>query len=539
VAAKEKKSNPTCRNSTTNAGKDITMPLGLECVATATGNSSISPQTGPPIAQEQKESTNLSKELCTQCPVTGEKVKGRARDFACSVQNVHCMMAALVLQEAPRQSKSPNETENCFRDIADQIGLFFSWLEQGDWREKLAGKMAQIPSSAHNSEELQQMTDRLAEGPLGYDRRFRAGLGAFLTRSADIHSEACKPITDAIQKSLKRHHSVYDSVSEKLFASAESTDQVLHEVYKWCKGQDLPGTKGSESDVTQRSERVQIMALLANVSGDPGKKKDVMQIVATAFSQPCESGDLNTWLLCLGPANKVILGWTDFLPENAREKIKRRLKLIDQARLEIDPQRWEVDLNTWVGKAARGEKRLEAANIIKKIMESGFESKEKIVDLRNLNLKTLPGAIGVLKDAKPKQLYFDNNRLNQPESLPASVGLLTDVTFLDLQRNRLKRVPESIEPLTKMSTLRLSENELKTLPAWIGSLNRLYDFLISNNDFRTFPRIALPNLGHITIDHCSMNELNESFEVPLTAEIFTEEGQYPVGRKQSASCVLL
>jgi Leucine rich repeat len=509
------------------------MPPGLEFVPTATGNSLISPQTGLQIVQEQTGSTNLSKGLCTQCPVTGEKVKERARDFACSVQNV---LAALVLQEAPSHIKSPKETENCLH--LHQIKLCSGRVEPRDWRNALARKMAQIPSSARSSEELQQIiTDRLAKGPPGYVRRLQEGLKAFLSQSADVPSKACKPVTDAIRESLKKH----DSVSKKLFASAESTDQVLNEVYKWCKGRDLPGTKGPESGVTQRSERVRIMALLANASDDPGEKKDVMQIVATAFTELPASGDLNNWLLCLGPANKAILGWTDLLPENAdREEIKRRVGLIDQARLEVDPVRWEANLKTWVAGAGPDENRLEASKKIKKIIEFGFDSAENTVDLSNLNLKTLPGAIGCLKDAKPKQLIFGGNEL---ESLPDSVALLTDVTYIDLGFNKLKTLPESIAALTKMRALLLSHNELVTLPAWIGSLNLLSELLICENRFQRFPILsdtALPNLGNVTIDDCYVKKLRKSIQL-TKATIYTEKSPYsgyPVG-KQSASCEIL
>jgi Leucine rich repeat len=451
-------------------------------------------------------------------------------------------MAALVLQEAPRQSKSSKETENCLQDIAVRIKGFFRWDEPRDWRKELSAKMAELPFSTRDLEELEQiMIDRLAQGSLGYRRKLQEGLIAFLSQSPDVPSKACKPITDGIEKSLQKHNSFSKELDKKL-GSVETTSRALKKFYKWCKDKVLPGTKGSESDASQRSELVQSLVVLANVSNDPCRRK-FMEIVATAFSQPCESRDLNNWLLCLGPANKVILDWTDLLPKDAdRGKIERRMRLMDQARLEIDPVQWETALDNWVAGATPGEKRLEAAKTIKDNIKFGFkpvytwEASENVLKLNDLHLKTLPGAIGLLKDTK--WLMLENNKL---ESLPASVGLFTELVYIDLTQNNFKRLPESIEPLTKITNLGLSYNKLKTLPAWIESLTLLCNLPMTDNNFRTFPRITLPKLKWVNVEDRDVKKLRESIRMPDKVEIWTESSSLcgSLGKQRSASCQLL
>lgn len=95
---------------------------------------------------------------------------------------------------------------------------------------------------------------------------------------------------------------------------------------------------------------------------------------------------------------------------------------------------------------------------------------------RNSNLTQLPESIGNLR--KLDQLYLSENQL---KNLPSSIGKLKKLHTLYLYNNQLEEIGAFIGELTKLEDLRLSHNQLKTLPEEIKNLKNLIELHLSDN----------------------------------------------------------
>ena len=78
-----------------------------------------------------------------------------------------------------------------------------------------------------------------------------------------------------------------------------------------------------------------------------------------------------------------------------------------------------------------------------------------------VRISTLKEALGFIR------LSLFGNYLT---SLPPEIGLLTNLTYLDLENNELTSLPPEIGLLTNLTTLDLGSNELTSLPPEIGTL---------------------------------------------------------------------
>ena len=79
-------------------------------------------------------------------------------------------------------------------------------------------------------------------------------------------------------------------------------------------------------------------------------------------------------------------------------------------------------------------------------------------------------------------------------TVPESIGQLSGLTVLSLNKNRLTSVPESIGQLKMLQTLDLGENNLASLPQTIGQLATLTLLDLSRNGFTTLPE----SIGQLT-----------------------------------------
>lgn len=71
--------------------------------------------------------------------------------------------------------------------------------------------------------------------------------------------------------------------------------------------------------------------------------------------------------------------------------------------------------------------------------------------------------------------------------LPDQIGILAQITWLDLGYNKLSILPESIGNLILLQYLRLYKNNLLELPVSIGKLINLRTLDIEGNKLKTFP----------------------------------------------------
>ena len=146
-------------------------------------------------------------------------------------------------------------------------------------------------------------------------------------------------------------------------------------------------------------------------------------------------------------------------------------------------------------------KKLELIDDFSEICDhQGFSVENKQVikmGLYNCGLKILPDSIGKLTSLK----YLDLER-NNLTSLPESIGNLKNLETLRLTDNRLKSIPESIGNLTSLRKLILKSNQLTSLPESIGKLEKLMLLVLTDNNINHMPESAfkLPSLKFIDFD---------------------------------------
>jgi hypothetical protein len=482
------------------------------------------------------------KMSCVSNWSSSQKVEGRVRDVRSWQNNVHCVLAELVLGETSQQSKDVRQGKDCSGNLSDCIWKLVhgsdEQLQLGtverfgpDWQNEVSNNMAQLqPTNQVESLKLAEViTARVQQDSAAYRQRLRNGLEKFTGNQSHRPSKDCESVIVAIQDSFRK----YESGPERL-ASVELTAAMLSSFKQsYCSNLTEPASLTKEN-----RELLETLIVLGSASENSKHRELVMDILKVAFDSADKVHnfrDLTEWLLPLGQWIRVMLGWKDLLKETVvRDNIERKLKLVDSIRSELDLAGWERQLTEWVAQAGPGEQRLKAANLISHTIKVGvgytvtrhgdttdvypssMDKELKIVDLSRLKLKSLPSAIGLMKGVRKLSLYR-----NQLASLPASLALLTDLECITLHQNNLKRLPESIESLINLRFLKVSDNQLEMLPEWLGSLPMLSCLCIFDNNFRKSPNVigSLPKLRELLIDRRDLRMIKKSVELPPNLEI--------------------
>ena len=81
-------------------------------------------------------------------------------------------------------------------------------------------------------------------------------------------------------------------------------------------------------------------------------------------------------------------------------------------------------------------------------------------------------------------LYF---RWHKSNTLPSSIGNLTNLKDLFLNKGRLTALPQEIGNLTNLKNLHLNDNNLSSLPHSIINLKKLRHLHLENNNFSALP----------------------------------------------------
>ena len=86
-------------------------------------------------------------------------------------------------------------------------------------------------------------------------------------------------------------------------------------------------------------------------------------------------------------------------------------------------------------------------------------------------------------------------------SIPAEIGQLSSLPYLELEDNNLTSLPVEIGQLTSLIHLHLYNNQLTSLPAEIGQLSLLNDLYLHDNQLTSLPA-SLTNLIKLTYLSC-------------------------------------
>lgn len=95
-------------------------------------------------------------------------------------------------------------------------------------------------------------------------------------------------------------------------------------------------------------------------------------------------------------------------------------------------------------------------------------------------------------------------KLNKIRTLPASIGEMRSLRYLDVHFNELHGLPDAIGKLTKLEVMNISSNfsDLTELPETLGDLINLRELDLSNNQIRALPDtfFRLENLTKLNLD---------------------------------------
>ncbi|QZA58748.1 leucine-rich repeat domain-containing protein [Candidatus Rhabdochlamydia porcellionis] len=150
------------------------------------------------------------------------------------------------------------------------------------------------------------------------------------------------------------------------------------------------------------------------------------------------------------------------------------------------------------------QKAPNCTNALQRILAFFQNTDEKVLDLSNLNLTSLPDVF-----------YFPSflNRLseitlsqNNLTSLPQSFKSLQALTVLDLTDNSFAEFPELLVKLPNLKYLDLSKNQLTQLPESLTELRALQALLVRGNQLTELP-IDLGKLDKLEILELGINQL--------------------------------
>lgn len=91
--------------------------------------------------------------------------------------------------------------------------------------------------------------------------------------------------------------------------------------------------------------------------------------------------------------------------------------------------------------------------------------------------------------------------------LPAEIGCLTSLEYLDLSFNKIKSLPNEISYLSSLVSLKVAHNRLIELPSVLALLQNLETLDVSNNrlttldplDLSLMPGLQILNLQVLTL----------------------------------------
>lgn len=122
--------------------------------------------------------------------------------------------------------------------------------------------------------------------------------------------------------------------------------------------------------------------------------------------------------------------------------------------------------------------------------------------LEKVSISTVPAAIGTLSE-----LLFLELSANSIETLPDEIGNLQKLEYLFLDTNKLETLPPSLYDLPILKTLWLEKNNFTSIPEEIGKLTTLLRLGLADNALTSLPEVIC-NLDQLTSFVINRNEID-------------------------------
>jgi leucine-rich repeat protein SHOC2 len=149
----------------------------------------------------------------------------------------------------------------------------------------------------------------------------------------------------------------------------------------------------------------------------------------------------------------------------------------------------EADASTWEGVTFGGTGVDGARRVVRLKLEGKLGGAVEVpaeigglsaltwLELDSNKLTSVPAALGNLSALT--HLYLNSNQLT---SVPVEIGRLSALTLLDLESNQLMSVPAALGALSALETLDIRKNLLMTLPAELACFRALgKEFKLDNS----------------------------------------------------------
>ncbi len=120
-----------------------------------------------------------------------------------------------------------------------------------------------------------------------------------------------------------------------------------------------------------------------------------------------------------------------------------------------------------------------------------IKEKKKVININFWNLREVPNTVRE-HETEVETLRLSYNRLS---SLPAQLGGLKKLTYLDVSHNRLKKLPAELGAISNLQVLLLSHNLLTEIPQELSALRLLKEADFSYNHLQKIPEFILGTLG--------------------------------------------
>ncbi len=133
--------------------------------------------------------------------------------------------------------------------------------------------------------------------------------------------------------------------------------------------------------------------------------------------------------------------------------------------------------------------------------------KARVLIIRNQDIDSLPSTLGLLTDLKV--LNLSNNHLRK---LPGCIGKLQSLEELICENNQLTAIPSSIRNLKKLKLINLSNNELAMVPPQLSELDSLEHLCLASNRIEKADIGLLRNLKDIDLSENKIVQLLYSAE---------------------------
>ncbi len=137
------------------------------------------------------------------------------------------------------------------------------------------------------------------------------------------------------------------------------------------------------------------------------------------------------------------------------------------------------------------------------------------LNLGSNQITGVPGQIGRLRQLV--SLSIDNNQLT---TLPRGFTNLRALEYLNLDNNQLTALPAEIGRLTKLISAHLKQNQLTTLPISVGQMSRLENLFLFRNPLTSIPAelAQAPRFRGLFVQETQLKSLPAAFSQIATLE---------------------